>query len=121
MNATARDDLIPVYSYDTDDSGVSWLVLDIPKSQPTYEDVVKFPSVLEFKDDIYVRTGWNSDIGKVFYRNKTTTATDLCVNAIKNVSAMMDSPVGRRKYHPEFETDALDFVKKALAAIGTEE
>lgn len=48
------------------------LKLDAPFD---YEQVKKLPEVLAYDGDTFVRTGWNSDCGEVYYRNGMKFAT----------------------------------------------
>lgn len=103
----------------TDDDGHRWLHfrLDAPFD---YDQVKALPKVMEYEGEVHVRTGWNSDRGEVYYRNHMPTTTCSVVEALQNVKAMMDTPVGRRKYASEFEADVLASVKKALHTLNQE-
>lgn len=74
MNATNLPDLFPVYSHseDPENPGVYWLNLEIPidpsNGYYTYENLQKLPKVLKYDGRVYVRTGWNSDVGRAYYR-----------------------------------------------------
>lgn len=50
------------------------LKLDAPFD---FEQVRKLPEVLAYDGDKFVRTGWNSDKGEVYYRNHMLYATEV--------------------------------------------
>ena len=116
-NALAiRNEYPVVFDWLDPETGHLWVHLSL--NPPFDWDQVKaLPKVLAFDGDRFVRTGWNSDKGEVYYRNHMPLASRAIDDALRNVQAMMDTPVGRRKYHSEFEQDVLDSVLKALQVL----
>jgi hypothetical protein len=117
--ATGLDDVYPVsYEFTDKETGFRWLhmKLDAPFE---YEQVKKLPAAMAFDGAVFVRTGWNSDKGEVYYRTGMPAAKGL-VDALKNTNALLNTPVGRMKFRSEFESDVRDSVVKALNALGEE-
>jgi len=117
MNAAAVDNVYPVsYEFTDKETGYRWLhmKLDAPFE---WEQVKKLPAALAYSGEVFVRTGWNSDKGEVYYRTGMPAAHGL-VDALKNADALLDTPVGRRHYSSQFENDVRDSVNSALDALG---
>ena len=68
MNAYATEGYAVSLDWSDPEDKVRWLhlKLDAPFD---YEQVKVLPEVLSFDGDTFVRTGWNSDRGEVYYRN----------------------------------------------------
>jgi hypothetical protein len=116
MNAAAVDNVYPVsYEFTDKETGFRWLHMKVD-APFEYEQVKKLPAALAYDGDVFVRTGWNSDKGEVYYRTGMPAAKGL-VDALKNTKALLDTPVGRRQYSSQFENDVRDSVNAALAAV----
>jgi hypothetical protein len=77
MNAQARNDLIPI-DLEWTDSETGDLWLHVSMTQPyEYDQVKKLPRVVRYKGEVFVRTGWNSDNGQVYYRNNMPVAEEV--------------------------------------------
>ncbi len=83
MNATAAVNEYPVAHDWTDpETGHRWIHLRMAltpcealgRDVYAYETLKELPRVLKFDGDTFVRTGWNSDNGQVYYRNHMPTA-----------------------------------------------
>jgi kynurenine formamidase len=117
MTATARPDLLaPKFVYqDPEVSGVTWLHFDLDGD--TYEDVKKLPAIIEYRGQVFVRTGWHSDRREAYYKSSIETVTSKVLAALRNVKGMMYTPVGQRKYKSQFEQDVLQSVLDALIEV----
>lgn len=51
----------------------SWGVLSTPCSY--HEQYLRLPQVIRYRNANYGRTGWNSDVGKAYYKQGVQTAT----------------------------------------------
>ena len=73
-SATTAKDEYPVTKEWTDpETGYRWIHLGIT-APFEYDQVKALPKVLKYDNDTFVRTGWNSDVGEVYYRNHMPTA-----------------------------------------------
>ena len=116
MDATGLDNYYPVsYEFTDKETGFRWLhmKLDAPFE---WEQVKKLPAAMAFEGEVFVRTGWNSDKGEVYYRTGMPAASGL-VDALKNCSALIDTPVSRRLLHDQFSDDVRASLRAALASV----
>ena len=83
MNAKPVTDFTPIDEvYRDPETGYTWLHIRLPLTRSEaldrdvydWESVKRLPEVLEFEGDIFVRTGWNSDTGRAYYRNHMLVA-----------------------------------------------
>lgn len=74
MNATAAANEYPVCHDWTDpETGHRWIHLAMT-APFDYDQVRCTPQALRLDGDLFVRTGWNSDKGRIYYRNHMITA-----------------------------------------------
>jgi len=108
-------EVYPVSYEHTDEDGLRWLHLKVD-APFDWEQVKKLPAALAYGGEVFIRTGWNSDKGEAYYRNNMPGARTV-VDALRNTHALLDTPVGRRKFSSQFECDVRASVNAALSAL----
>jgi len=74
--ATAAVGFPVIFEWHNPETGIRWIHLGM--TQPyDYAEVAKTPRVLSYNDEVYVRTGWNSDKGEMYYRNCMPLAAEV--------------------------------------------
>lgn len=74
MNATAATNEYPICRDWTDpETRHRWIHINMVQPYD-YEQVLQYPKVLKYDSDTFVRTGWDSDVGRMYYRNHMPVA-----------------------------------------------
>jgi len=71
MKATIKTDALAIRNFETLPDGVRVLMTDCAD----YEALKALPTAIEFNNETYGRTGWNSDRKIAYFRTDAKTAT----------------------------------------------